>query len=117
MALRRAQREGSRSAGFRADRQADSRTGGFLGPVSPGRQWRSLEKKWLAFGRFGLPKLAQADTDQSIALVWTEIHPLPELQSDVRQFFNRVVALAGQLKGYCRWRLKLSPPGPSGKQD
>src|SRR5260370_5116161 len=80
MALRRAKREGSRRAGFRADRQADSRTGGFLGPVSLGRQRRSLEKKWLAFRQFGLPKVAQADTDQSIALVWREIHPLPELQ-------------------------------------
>src|ERR1700726_1207952 len=72
MALRRAKREGSRRTGFRADRQADSRTGGFLGPVSLGRQRRSLEKKWLASRRFGLPKVAQADTDQSIALVWRE---------------------------------------------
>src|ERR1700724_3341288 len=87
MALRRAKREGSGGAGFRADRQAESRTGGFLGPVSLGRQRRSLEKKWLAFRRFGLPKVAQADADQSIALVWRKIHPLPELQSDLHQFF------------------------------
>jgi hypothetical protein len=50
-------------------------------------------------------------------LVWTEIHPLPELQSDVRQFFNRVVALAGQLKGYYRWRPKLSPRARLGNRN
>jgi len=59
-----------------------------------------FEKNRLRNSVFGFPKVAQANANEPIALLQTEIDPLSQLQGDVSQFF------AGG--GWEAWRMAAS---------
>ena len=59
-----------------------------------------LEKCGLGNPLFRFPKVAQANTNKSIALLRTEINPLSQLQGDVSQFFLG--------RGWGAWRMAAS---------
>jgi hypothetical protein len=48
-----------------------------------------LEKGGLGNRLFGFPKVAQANTDETIALLRTELYPLSQPQRNVGQFLPR----------------------------
>ena len=47
-----------------------------------------LEKGGLGNRLFGFSKVAQANADETIALLRTEIHSLSQLQDNIGQFFT-----------------------------
>jgi hypothetical protein len=45
-----------------------------------------LEKSRLRSSLFGLPKVTPTNSNESITLLWTLVHPFSQLQGNVRQF-------------------------------